>query len=64
MKTTLDIPEDLIREAMIAAKCKSKTETVITGLRELIRVRKIAAIIDSSGKLEFSDNWEKVRHER
>jgi Arc/MetJ family transcription regulator len=64
MKTTLDIPEDLIKEAMTVSKSKTKTEAVITGLRELIRQKKIERVLSSAGKLEFSDDWEKARHAR
>lgn len=64
MKTTLNIPDELLKEAMTASKSRTKTETVITGLMELIRQRKIERVISSVGKLEFSDAWEKVRHGR
>ena len=64
MKTTLDIPEELIKEAMAASNSKTKTEAVITGLRELIRLRKIEKVVAAAGKLEFSDKWEKARHGR
>jgi Arc/MetJ family transcription regulator len=39
MKTTLNIPDELIEEAMVVSKSKTKTEAVISGLRELIRQR-------------------------
>ncbi len=64
MKTTLNIPDELIEKAMIASKSRTKTEAVITGLRELIRQSKIERVLSSAGKLEFSDNWEKARHGR
>ncbi len=64
MKTTLDIPEDLLKEAMTVSKSRTKTEAVVTGLKELIRQRKIDRIISSTGKLEFSGEWEKARHGR
>lgn len=64
MKTTLDIPDELIKEAMSASKSRTKKEAVITGLRELIRQKKIERVISSTGKLEFSDEWEKARHDR
>lgn len=41
MKTTLNIPDELLKEAMTASKSRTKTEAVITGLMELIRQRKI-----------------------
>ncbi len=64
MKTTLDIPDELIKEAMTVSKSRTKKEAVITGLRELIRQKKIERVISSTGKLEFSDAWEKARHDR
>ena len=64
MKTTLNIPDELIKEAMMASRSKTKTETVITGLRELIRNRKIERVLSAAGKMEFSNKWEKARHGR
>ncbi len=64
MKTTLNIPDNLIKEAMITAKMKTKTDAVIAGLKELIRKKKIERVLSLAGKLEFSDRWYKARHER
>ncbi len=41
MRTTLDIPEELIEEARRVLGFKSKTDTVVVSLRELIRRRRI-----------------------
>lgn len=41
MRTTLDIPEELIEEARRILGFKSKTDTVVLSLRELIRRRRI-----------------------
>lgn len=40
MRTTLDIPEELLKEAQEALGYKSKTDVVIVSLQELIRRRK------------------------
>lgn len=64
MKTTLNIPEHLIREAMATAKSRTKTDAVIAGLKELIRKKKVEKVLSMSGKLDFSDKWDKARHER
>ena len=64
MKTTLNIPEDLIKRAMSLAKHKTKTETVIVALQEYVRQKKIEKILEHQGKLEFEDTWEKSRHAR
>ena len=64
MKTTLNIPEDLIKKAMALAKHKTKTETVIVALQEYVRQKKIEKILQHQGKLEFDETWEKSRHAR
>ena len=64
MKTTLNIPDELIRTAMSLSKHRTKTETVIIALHEYIRLKKIEKILEHEGKLEFDDTWEKSRHAR
>ncbi|MBI3592127.1 MAG: type II toxin-antitoxin system VapB family antitoxin [Nitrospirae bacterium] len=64
MKTTLNIPDELIKEAMTTSKSKTKTDAVIAGLKELIRQKKIEKVLSLVGKLEFSDMWDKARHAR
>lgn len=41
MRTTLDIPEDLLDEARERLGFKSKTDTVIFSLQELVRRKRI-----------------------
>jgi hypothetical protein len=41
MRTTLDIPEPLIEEARLLLGFKSKTDTVVVSLQELIRSKRI-----------------------
>ncbi|OGP53717.1 MAG: hypothetical protein A2Y65_01355 [Deltaproteobacteria bacterium RBG_13_52_11] len=64
MKTTLNIPNPLIEEAMKLSKKKTKTGTIIEALEEYIRWRRLKGVIDKAGRLDFSDDWEQVRHER
>jgi hypothetical protein len=64
MKTTLNIPEDLIRKAMSLSKHRTKTETIIVALQEYIRRKKIEKILEHQGKLQFDGTWEKSRHAR
>lgn len=49
----LNIPEDLLKEAMQVSKSRTKTEAVIEGLRELLLQRRIERILSSVGKPEF-----------
>ena len=46
MRTTLDLPEDLLNEAMKATQIKTKTRVIITALEELIRKSKISELKD------------------
>ena len=64
MKTTLNIPEDLIKTAMSVSQTRTKTETVILALKEYIRMKKVEDILAFQGKLHFEDCWEKSRHAR
>jgi hypothetical protein len=64
MKTTLNIPEELVKKTMQLSKSKTKTEAIITAMEEYIRRKKLEKIIGMEGKLGFSDDWEKARHER
>lgn len=41
MRTTLDLPEGLVEEAKAILGYKSKTDTIVFALQELIRHRKI-----------------------
>jgi Arc/MetJ family transcription regulator len=53
MRTTLDIPEELINEARDLLGFKSKTDTVILSLRELIRRKRIEELKRLSGKIHL-----------
>lgn len=53
MRTTLDIPEELIEEAQKILGFKSKTDIVILSLRELIRRRRIEEIKALAGNLKL-----------
>ena len=41
MRTTLDLPIELVEEARTALGFKSKTDTVVLALRELVRRRRL-----------------------
>ena len=64
MKTTLNIPDDLIKKAMSLSKHKTKTETVIVALQEYVRQKTMKKIMEHQGKLQFDETWEKSRHAR
>jgi Arc/MetJ family transcription regulator len=53
MRTTLDIPENLLEEARRLLGFKSKTDTVVLSLRELIRRRRIEELKDLLGAVRL-----------
>ena len=53
MRTTLDIPQELIEEARTLLGFKSKTDTVVLSLRELIRRRRIEELKDLMGSVHL-----------
>jgi hypothetical protein len=53
MRTTLNIPEKLMREAQALLAFTSKTDVVVLSLRELIRQRRIDALKSLMGAIEL-----------
>ncbi len=54
MRTTLDLPENLIAEAMLVSKAKTKTEVIKLALEDLIRKHKIQEIRNYRGKIDLA----------
>lgn len=52
MRTTLDLPENLLAEAMKITG-SNKTQTIITALEGLIRKDKISRLMDHKGKVDL-----------
>jgi Arc/MetJ family transcription regulator len=49
MRTTLDLPEDLLQEAQRLLGFKSKTDVVVVSLRELVRRRRVEGLKELLG---------------
>jgi Arc/MetJ family transcription regulator len=52
MKTTIDIPESELREAMRFTKARTKREAVVTALMDFNRRRRMAALVRHGGTCE------------
>ena len=61
MRTTLDIPKDLISEAMKVTKARTKTEVIKFALENIIQKNKLKKIKSYRGKLEFDINLDLLR---
>ena len=53
MRTTLDLPVDLLDEARHALGYVSKTDTIIFALKEVVRRSRIDDLKDMLGRIEF-----------
>ncbi|MCH7746940.1 MAG: type II toxin-antitoxin system VapB family antitoxin [Acidobacteria bacterium] len=51
MRTTLDVPDGLIEEAQRILGFKSKTDTVVLSLRELIRRKRVDELKELMGAI-------------
>jgi hypothetical protein len=61
MRTTLDIPERLIEDAMKASRISTKTKVIITALEDLIRKSKISKIKKFKGRIDMDIDMNAVR---
>ncbi len=62
MRTTIDIPEKLINEAMKVTKSRTKTELIKTALSEIIQKNKIKLIKNYKGKIDLKIDLNTVRN--
>jgi putative antitoxin of VapBC-like toxin-antitoxin system len=53
MRTTLDLPEPLLEEARQALGFKSKTDTVVVSLQELVRRRRLEELKGLLGRVRL-----------
>jgi len=64
MRTTLDLPEKLLSEAMKATQIKTKTMVIITALEDLIRKSKISELKEFKGKIDLAIDLNDLRGRR
>ena len=61
MRTTLDLPEPLIEEARRLLGFKSKTDTVVLSLKEMIRRKRIEELKDLLGSVRLDIDIDRSR---
>jgi hypothetical protein len=62
MRTTLDLPEDLLNEAMKLSHINTKTGVITLALNELIRKSKIAEIKKYKGQVDLDIDLNELRN--
>jgi Arc/MetJ family transcription regulator len=63
MRTTLDLPEELVEQARQAVGFKSKTDTVIFALREVVRRRRIDDLKALMSNIRFEFDPTEIRQQ-
>ena len=58
MRTNIDLDDHLMEEAFRLTNLRTKKDLVNFALKELIRHHKKRNLLDLSGKIQFSDNYD------
>jgi hypothetical protein len=61
-RATVTLPQDLLTELMALVGARSKTEAVITAVKDEIRQRKLNRIKAMAGKMQFTATADELRH--
>ena len=61
MRTTLDLPESLILEAMKITHTDTKTGVIVLALKELVRKSKISDLKKFKGKIDLDIDLDTIR---
>ncbi len=61
MRTTLDLPEDLLHKAMSVSHIKTKTQVITLALQELIRKSEISDLKKYKGKIDLDIDLDVIR---
>ena len=61
MRTTLDLPEALVRDAMKASQQKTKTAVIITALQDLVRKNRLQELRRFKGRVDLNVDLNTIR---
>ena len=61
MRTTLDLPEDLLEEAMKVTHTNTKTGVIVKALEELVRKSRISNLKKYKGKIDLEIDLDEIR---
>ena len=61
MRTTLDLPEDLLQEALRVSPHKTKTAVIISALQDLVRKHRIKGLKRYKGRVDLDVDMDALR---
>ena len=64
MRTTVEIPDDLLSEALRTSQAKTKTMVIVLGLKELINRHKLDRLRALRGQVPLTLDIDKARKRR
>lgn len=64
MKTTIDIPEDIMQDALRISGARSKREVVLNALRDYVRRKRMAELARHAGTCDDLITTEELRRMR
>jgi Arc/MetJ family transcription regulator len=64
MRTTLDLPEELMAEAMKVTNIKTKTKVITSALEQLVKQTRIAEIKKYRGQVELEIDLDELRQRK
>lgn len=62
MRTTLDLPQDLLDEAIKVSHCRTKTEVIQVALQNLIQQERVREIKNYRGKVHLNIDFDSLRN--
>ncbi len=64
MRTTLDLPENLLEEGLKVSHLRTKTALIITALEGLVRKSRIQELKSYKGKIDLDIDLDSLRNRR
>ena len=61
MRTTLDLPEGLLKKALEVTHCKTKTEAIKLALKNIIQKETIKDLKNFKGKIVLNIDMDRIR---
>jgi len=60
MRTTINIPDEMVTELMKYTKSKTKTDAVNKALNDWVYHQKLNRLLELRGKVQFIDNYDEI----
>lgn len=61
MKTSVDIPENVLKAAVRYSGAKTKKEAIVTAMQDFVRRKRMAELIKYSGKFDAMPTHEEMK---